>query len=318
MPSGTLPSRTRTTVLTRITAALALASTLACGDGTSARTGRITLLLTDAPGDFRKAVVTIDRIYLQGSADEDAEQVVLREEDVTTDLLTLANSTAELVEDAVIPAGRYAQLRFVVTGAYIEVENADGSTSIYASSPTYAGLPAGAQVAGPLQLPSYASSGLKVNLPGGAVSVGGDAKVLLVDFDVARSFGHGTGNTGWVMTPVLEASLFDLTGGIVATLEANEGVTLPSINGTPATLGGFSAVLTNAAGSRETIALTDANADGTYEAAFKYLAPGDYMLDFAPPSDSITFVTTPTRPVAVQVGSTLTLTRPFLLMSASK
>lgn len=310
-------SRNRRTLLPRIAAALALASTVACGDGTSADTGRISLLLTDAPGDFKKAVVTIDRIYLQGSPDDNAEQVVLREEDVTTDLLTLANSTAELVDEAVIPAGRYAQLRFVVTGAYIEVENEDGSTSVYASSPDYAGLPAGTQVDGPLQLPSYATSGLKVNLPGGAVEVGGDTKVLLVDFDVARSFGQQAGGQ-WVMSPVLEATAFTTTGGIAVTLAKDAAVTLPSINGTPVTLGGWSAVLSTAAGSEETVALTDANADGVFEAEFKYLAPGDYTLDFTAPSDSITFTTDPSRPQAVTVGSTQSMSRAFTLTSATK
>lgn len=314
-----MPFGNRTTSLTRFVAALALASTVACGDGTSADTGRISVLLTDAPGDFKKAVVTIDRIYLQGSADENGDRIVLREDDVTTDLLTLANSTAALVEDAVVPSGSYQQLRFVITGGYIEVENADGSTSIYATSPDYAGLPAGAQVAGELQMPSYASSGLKVKLPGDAVTIDGDQKVLLVDFDVSRSFGRAAGNSGrWVMSPVLEASLFTATGGITATLAKGDGVTLPSINNTPVTLAGFSAVLSTAAGSTETVSLTDANGDGVFEASFRYLAPGDYTLDFRPPSDSITFATNPARPATVSIGSGQSATRAFVMTSASK
>ena len=36
----------------------------------------------------------------------------------------------------------------MITGAYIAVDNGDGSTSIYASSPDYAGLPSGAVVSG--------------------------------------------------------------------------------------------------------------------------------------------------------------------------
>ena len=132
-------------------AAFGLALTgAACSESTgNAANGKITVLLKDAPGDVKSAVVTISQIYLQGSTEGDdaSSRVVLRDTPVTTDLLTLANSTAELVKDATVPAGTYGQLRFVITGGYIEVENAGGTTSIFATSPNYAGLPAGATVA---------------------------------------------------------------------------------------------------------------------------------------------------------------------------
>ena len=53
---------------------------------------------------------------------------------MTTDLLTLANDVATLVDGAVIPAGPYSQLRFVITGGYVDVAGA-----IYASSPDVRG-----------------------------------------------------------------------------------------------------------------------------------------------------------------------------------
>src|SRR2546423_370663 len=111
-------------------------------DSTSAGTTKVSLLLKDAAGDVKAAVVTISEIDLQGSG---GGQVLLSAP-VTVDLLTLASSTSQLVKDAVVPSGTYSQLRFIITGAYIEVENSDGSTSIYASSPDYSGLPAGASV----------------------------------------------------------------------------------------------------------------------------------------------------------------------------
>jgi hypothetical protein len=307
----------RARLVPRLAAMLAFASLAACGDSTPASNGRISLLLTDAPGDFVKAVVTIDRIYLQGAGEDG--RVVLREDDVTTDLLTLANSTAELVQDAVVPAGRYSELRFVISGGYIEVENADGSTSIYASSPDYAGLPAGAQVAGALQMPSYAQSGVKVKLPGDAVTIDEEQKVLLVDFDVSRSYGRQAGGSGmWVMTPVLEATRFAASASLVASLSKDAALALPSINHVPVTLGGFQAVLRTAAGGEETLALTDANGDGTFEAQFRYLAPGTFTLDFVAPSDSVSFTTDPARPATVTVGSGEAATRAFTLTSASK
>jgi len=88
-----------------------------------------------------------------------------------------------------------------------QVEGEAGATTIYASSPDYAGLPAGAVVGGTLVMPSLAQSGLKVNLPDDAVVIGEDEVVtLVVDFDVAQSFGQMAGGSGsWVMTPVLHA-----------------------------------------------------------------------------------------------------------------
>lgn len=283
----------------------------ACSDSTGVGPGKISILLTDAPGDVRAAVVTISEIYLQGSG-----RVVLRNTPVTIDLLTLADSTAMLVDEATVPSGTYSQLRFVVTDAYIEVENADGTTSIYASSPGYAGLPTGARVGGELQLPSYAQSGLKVDLPGGAVTISGDQRILLVDFDVAQSFGHVAGASGqWVMTPVIHATDFVATGTLTARLRATQGLTLPIVSGHQVTLSEFKAVLTNTAGSREELPMTDANSDGVYEATFRFLTPGAYMLDLAGPA-TITFVTTPTRPLAVQVGSGTVVTSDLTLTSA--
>ena len=291
---------------------IALSALGACSDSTGVGPGKISILLTDAPGDVKAAVVTISEIYLQGS-----DRVVLRDEPVTIDLLTLANSTALLVDEATVPAGTYSQLRFVITDAYIEVENGDGTTNIYASSPSYAGLPSGARVAGELQMPSLAQSGLKVDLPGGAIRIEGDQRILLVDFDVAQSFGHIAGGSGrWVMHPVVHATDFVATGTLTATLRPAQGVTLPTINNHLVTLGEFKAALSNSAGSREELPMTDANGDGVYEAIFRFLVPGAYSLDLVAPS-TINVVTTPARPLAVQVGSGATGTSDFTLTSAT-
>lgn len=178
-----------------------------CDSPLGPRTGQVSLYLTDAPGDVLAAVVTIEEIYLQGG-DGEGGRLVLRDSAFTTDLLTLVDSTHALLEDVVIPAGSYGQLRFVISGAYLEVEGEGGASEIYASSPDYAGLPEGATVTGSLQMPSLAQSGLKVTLPGDAFVVGPDDVVrLVVDFDVAESFGKLAGGSGqWVMHPVLRGA----------------------------------------------------------------------------------------------------------------
>jgi hypothetical protein len=199
----------RTGLIAGLAAAMTIVGAASCDSPTDIRTGELTLLLTDAPGDVVTAVVTIDRIYLQPSEDGDDGRIILRDEDITTDLLTLVDDTQELIAGVEIPVGTYAGLRFVISGAYIEVEQDDGSTKIYASSPTYAGLPEGATVDGELQMPSFAQSGLKITLPDDAVVILEDETVtLVIDFDVALSFGQLAGMSEmWVMTPVLTATV---------------------------------------------------------------------------------------------------------------
>ena len=165
--------------------------------------GRVTLLLTDAPGDVVAAVVTVSAVTLVG----DNGKVVLLDAPFTTNLLDLAGTTDTLAANVEVENGRFDELRFIITGGYVEVDNGDGTTSIFASSPTYAGLPPGAIVTGSLQMPSFGTSGLKVKLPGGELLVDDDHHVILVDFDAAQSFGHVAGNSGqWVMHPVIVAS----------------------------------------------------------------------------------------------------------------
>lgn len=202
-----LTPKSRMRLPLRLVALPALGATLlliaACGsDGpTGAAPGaRLSVYLKDAPGDVVRAVVTIDQIYLQGG---DSGRLVLRDEDYTVDLLTLADSVAGLVDGTAVPAGSYAGLHLVVSGGYLEVEEADGTTAIYASSTSYDGLPIGAVVAGTLTMPSFAQSGLKVQFSGD-LAVGEGEQHLLVDFDVEQSFGRPAGQSGtWVMTPVI-------------------------------------------------------------------------------------------------------------------
>lgn len=190
---------------------LALCLLAACADSSGPDGDRrVTVLLTDAPGDILEAVVTIEQIYLQGGdgegEGEEGGRFVLMDEPVTVDLLTLADDFMTLVEDAEIPDGQFGQLRFVVSGAYIRVEQEEGE-QIFASSSDYAELPEGAELAGTLQMPSFSTSGFKVNFQGGLTIE--EETTFLVDFDVAESFGHQTGSGLWVLHPVLKGSIVD-------------------------------------------------------------------------------------------------------------
>ena len=308
-------------MLKRTLRAASLAATLVlpvlgCSDNNSpGGTTQMSVQMTDAAGDVKAAVVTISEIYLVGSGDQ--SHVTLSNTATTTNLLDLANSTKTLVDAKDVANGTYSELRFVITGGYVEVDNGDGTTSIFASSPDYAGLPAGATVAGQLQMPSLAQSGLKVDLPSDALTLDGGTETLLLDFDVSQSFGHEAGGSGmWVMHPVIKGANFTAAGSVDAKLSLASGVTLPDLNGTPTTLGGFSAVLTNSVGGTETMALTDTDADGTFDAKFDFLLPGDYTVTFTGPA-GLTFTTDPAGPVAATVAGGATVDAAASVTAAS-
>jgi hypothetical protein len=127
--------------------------------------------------------------------------VVLLDDPVTMELFELEAFAGDLVDRATVSPGRYPQLRFVISGGYIDVSG----EGIYATS-GYA-VPEGETVIGELRMPSYSTSGFKVLLPSGSVSLaGGEHLALRVHFDVAESFGKGTGSGDWIMRPTLRAT----------------------------------------------------------------------------------------------------------------
>jgi hypothetical protein len=286
-------------LFTAVAVVLALAGCSGGGSGPGDGPARVTLLLTDAPGEVKEAVVTIDEIYLQGGGG----RTVLLSDPVTVDLLDLANSTMTLLEEAEIAEGTYQQLRFVISGGYIAVEDDGGELDIFASSTDYEPLPDNATVAGMLQMPSFGSSGLKVDFTEALTFTGGE-KILLIDFDVSKSFGKQAGQSGkWVMSPVIKGATVTLSGGVTVTAVLGTGVTLPAGK----TLADFSAVLD---GTPVPFVL-----EGTsYVAKFAYELPGDHTLTLQAPAGVTVTGTTPTLPYVVTVSSsgsaavTLTIT----------
>ena len=297
---------------------LAVAATLAgCDQGPSGpnQAGTLSVLLTDAPGDFKKAVVTIDQVYLQaGEGEEDgAGRVVLMNTPATVNLLDLRNVATNLVKDATVPGGTYSQLRLVISGGYIEVEQEDGSTKVYASSPEYAQAQ-GVTASGSLQMPSYAQSGLKIDLPGGAVSVDGDQQILLLDFNVAESFGRRAGGSGmWVMTPVIKASDLTLTSAVEFSLRTAEGVTLPSVAGTGVTLANFGASLDK---SGDVLVENFQDVNGTFQVTFRFLTPGTYPVSFVEPQ-GVNATLDSAFPASVTTTSGVTFRQAFTITAAA-
>jgi hypothetical protein len=244
-----------------------------CDDTTGSRSARVSILLTDAPGDLAEAWVRVDRIDLQGSASEDGgDRVYLLDEQTEwVDLLTLSGGrTAELVGDAAVPAGQYGQLRFVVCDAWVRTTD----DRVFATRPDV--LPAGVAADGTLHVPSACQSGFKVNLPGGGLTLSEGSTILVVDFDVSQSFGHQAGHSGrWVMRPVMHATHVGLSGAVRGTVTLGEGVALPACGGGDTDLSLF---VPRAVAGADTVSGSTA-ADGAFSIA--PLHPATYGLTHA-------------------------------------
>lgn len=286
----------------------------ACDGGTgSASTSRVSVRLTDAPGDLREAWIKVDRIYLKGGADSlnggSADLLATRTDWV--DLLTLAGGrTAELVNGAAVPAGRWSELRFVVCEAYVVTREGD----VYASRD--AALPAGVTAGGTLQMPSACSSGFKVKLPAdSALNLQGESTIVTVDFDVSQSFGHQAGNSGrWVMHPVLQATSVGFSGGIGGTVAVAQGVTLPTCGGAPVPLTAFAPRATSGAGTYSSAVGTD----GRYRIT---VPGGTYTMAYAPAlsfanGDSL-MVTAAATPATTTVSAGATSTVDYSITAAT-
>ena len=182
---------------------LAIAALAGCDGQSPNGTTSFSVRLKDAPGDVQHAVVTISEVDLVGSGGVQ----VLNQTPTTVDLLTLAASTTTLVQGVEVPSGSYSQLRFKITGACLAVDDGNGGSTLYTTT-GYDATPCGTAAPGILQAPSFAQSGLKVTMTAGALELTGPEKIVLVDFDVAQSFGHEA--SGWVMHPVV-------TGGALQT-----------------------------------------------------------------------------------------------------
>lgn len=294
---------TRTTGLAVLVLALMIPMT-ACDTGSDPGFGSVSVLLTDAPGDISEAWVTITDIYLQGQGGEtdppETRVFLLENGEETHELLSLANTVAELVADQVVPTGTYGQLRVILSGGCIVTE--DG---VYASD--------GYDVCGPatgvLQMPSFAQTGAKVLLHG--LTVSGGQQIILLDFIVSESFQKPAGQTGlWIMEPVIRGAELGLTVGVTVTLSAGD-VELPD----GFALGDFSATLTADAGDESEVAFEEAN--GQFRAEFRFLMPdaGPFQVALNAP-DGLTVTVAPESPQSVDPASGQTATIDWVLESA--
>ena len=290
---------------------LAVAALGACGDSIGSDSARVSIRLVDAPGNLREAHVQITEIYLQRGSDSDSTSGRLTlAQPVNTyyNLLSLTNGNfAALVQDAVIPAGTYNILRVKVGDAYVITR--DGK--VYATEG--AQLPANVTATGRINTTRGRSSGYQIKFPGQGLVVESDAKILALDFDVARSFGVVAGNSNQlVLNPSFTVTSVELSGGIAGAV-STAGVTFPACGGGATDLTHFVATATG-----PSTLSAKAAADGKY--AMPYVAAGTYAMGVAPVGytngDTLTFAAA-AAPASATVVSGQTATVNYTVSAAT-
>ncbi len=284
-----------TALLLGLTLALGACDKTASTDPNSDGNGlaRLSILLTDAPGEITEAWVKFDAIYLQRQDDDGGNGMASGRElllDDPTDWINLKELTGgdveQLVSGVTVPDGFYAQLRFVITRAVLATGDGTTIDNVYATSDVSAddlaelneSRPEPLEPTGLLHCPSCSKNGLKLNFRDGGLEVTGEMLVL-ADFDVSQSFGHQAGMSGrWIMHPVINAMVMGGgTGSIAGVVQLAQDVSLPSRCGDKdITLADF--VPTAESGSMTWSGDVDAS-NGSYEIA--NLPPSDdYTLGF--------------------------------------
>ena len=269
----------RTAMMHRTLVTLGVAGLAACGDSTGGgNTGTVTVRLTDAPIDkVQSATVWISRVYLVGSANDDASRLTISDQKFEYNLLSLQNGVTAALGSADIPIGTYTQLRLVVDSAKIVLKApltfADGTSQRT------------------LFVPSGEQSGLKVNFAS-PVQVTVGETVLVADFDVSRSFlftGQAAAPNGATFKPVIHATVQNVAASIAGTV-------------TPASVKAGLAAVNAATG--DTVATTLADAvTGAYK--LRFLPPGTYNVLAKGTADGSMFSATKSN---VVVGASQDLT----------
>ncbi len=241
--------------------------------------GFVAIRLTDAPPGsvpVESATVWISRVEIipgsdSGSDSMNSSRFVVSDTPAVFDLLNLQGGVSALLGSDSIPVGSYDQLRLIVDSARVTigpgVTFSDGSTTKS------------------LKVPSGMQTGIKVNF-GGPIMVSPGHQLLMVDFDVSRSFvftGRASSPNGAIFKPVLHGTVTDVAGSIAGT-------------SSPASAHGelFAILGTDTVGTVAADTVT-----GTYK--FWFLAPGTYTV-----ADSAPGFATLTQTVVLGPGQNVT------------
>lgn len=178
-------------------AAVAFTSFYSCSDdddNLSEDTARVTVRMTDAPGDYDAVFVDVADVMIKadGTTGEDEGWTSLGNVQTGVyDLLELTGGVTQLLAEAEIPAGHYSQIRLVLGNNNSVIYNGESQS---------------------LSTPSAQQSGLKLQL--NQELEAGEQYEFLLDFDVDQSIVSAGSAGGFNLKPVLRLSATSETGVI--------------------------------------------------------------------------------------------------------
>lgn len=176
----------------------------ACSDnndnsGNSDNTAKVSVMLTDAPGDYDEVWVEVEDVMVKmdvknGNEDEEGWITLGDIHTGQVDLLKLTGGETKLLADAELPAGNITGMRLIL----------GGDNEIVVDDKSFT-----------LKTPSAEQSGLKIKV-NQEIEAGLEYNFIL-DFDVDKSIVE-TGNEKYILKPVIRASLVEKTGTITGSI----------------------------------------------------------------------------------------------------
>jgi len=167
---------------------------VSCSDDDSSEsntdeTARVSIELTDAPGDYEAVFIDVEDVVVKYNGEED--EVFIDDVDAGIyNLLELTGGVSVVLVDEELPTGSISQIRLVLGDDNTVV--VDGETI-------------------PLQTPSAQQSGLKIQV--NETLEGGIFYEFMLDFNVEESIVE-QGNGGYLLKPVIRATTVAETGAI--------------------------------------------------------------------------------------------------------
>jgi len=283
--------RSRIIFLLGLPALLILPSCEDDGTGPSEDRSSLSVFLTDAPGDVEAVWVELLGLTAQGG--EGGPMELLAEPTGLVLLTDLVGTVQLLSVSTDLDPTTFNQLRLLIGDAVLQ--STEGVVYVKGDPD----LPAGLEEAetGQLQCPSCSQTGIKVKVPNDEVELEDEDAALVLDFDVAQSFGHKAGNSGkWVMHPVIHGTLvkdedgdgsvlddLGLSRSIAGSVTLASGITIPECPaGTPRSMEDFipTATLNGILDGDGNAILRTGSVAADGSLAISYLAAGSYTLGF--------------------------------------
>lgn len=162
---------------------------------TGSGTGSMVVKLHDAPVDYDEVNISVARVEVNNTENEDQGWTVISEPNETYNILDLVNGDMAVLADAELEVGTYKQIRLILNNANTVV--IDGVTF-------------------ELFVPSGEQTGLKLNI--NAEILEGIQYTLLLDFDANRSVVKRGMQDLYNLKPVIRATNEAITGNISGTV----------------------------------------------------------------------------------------------------